>query len=598
MSARHLLAVAVALLALAAPATQVATLTGLVATDTGQPVAGALVTLWNEARNRKETVYSDAAGRYTLQTGFTGKVRLRARGTMYRDFNVEFDLAADDAQQHNLALVRLTDPQEISDSLTASAHAAALPFPDKATKDVFISQCSYCHQQGNSLTRRPRPDAEWNDVLWRMEGYGAYITYAEHRRIQKLLGDGFDGKPVNVVQTAPYSPELARARVEEWHAGDPMSFLHDTVVGHDQKLYGIDEGKDVLFILDRTTGAIEVEHLPVEADDQVGGRFRGVRLPIGVFTGMHGPHSAALTKDGTFYITAALSGKLLRFKPRTREWKAFKIPQGFLWRKGLYPHTIRVDHDDNVWFTVTMSNRLMKFDTKTEQFTDIGLPHGGFLRWITDTFMGAVLKLIQWFPEKNLQLVLSHHKWLNGGQKVLNWPYGIDVSPVDGRVWYAKLLGNKIGVVNRQTLEVTEFETPHSGPRRMRFGPDGILWIPSFDEGKLMRFDPKTQQFQTIDLPVLSQGEYEMPYALAVHQKTGDVWIAANNTDRVLRYLPAEKRFIAYPMPNRVIWFRDIDFTDDGKVCMSNANLPAYAHEDLVPAFVCLEPEPNGAYGR
>ena len=97
---------------------------------------------------------------------------------------------------------------------------------------------------------------------------------------------------------------------------------------------------------------------------------------------------------------------------------------------------------------------------------------------------------------------------------------------------------------------------------------------------------------------MLSQGEYEMPYALAVHQKTGDVWIAANNTDRVLRYLPAEKRFIAYPMPNRVIWFRDIDFTSDGKVCMSNANLPAYAHEDLVPAFVCLEPEPNGAYGR
>jgi streptogramin lyase len=369
-------------------------------------------------------------------------------------------------------------------------------------------------------------------------------------------------------------------------------------VGHDQKLYGIDEGKDVIFILDRATGVIEVEHLPVEADDQVGGRFRGVRLPIGVFTGMHGPHSAALTRDGTFYITAALSGKLLRFKPQTREWKAFKIPEGFLWRKGLYPHTIRTDQDDNVWFTVTMSNRLMKFDTKTEQFTDIGLPHGGFLRWITDTFMGAVLKLIQWFPEKNLQLALSHHKWLNGGHKVLNWPYGIDVNPVDNSVWYAKLLGNRIGVVDRETLQVTEFETPHSGPRRMRFGPDGILWIPSFDEGKLMRFDPKTRQFETIDLPVLSKGEYEMPYALAVHQKTGDVWIAANNTDRVLRYLPAEKRFIAYPMPNRVIWFRDIDFTSDGKVCMSNANLPAYAHEDLVPAFVCLEPEPNGAYGR
>jgi DNA-binding beta-propeller fold protein YncE len=390
---------------------------------------------------------------------------------------------------------------------------------------------------------------------------------------------------------------MARARVEEWHAGDALSFLHDTVVGHDQKLYGIDEGKDVIFILDRKTSAIEMVRIPTQADDQVGGRFRGVRLPIGVFTGMHGPHSAALTRDGTLYITGALSGKLIRFNPETREWAFFKIPEGFLWRKGLYPHTIRADQDDNVWFTVTMSNRLMKFDTHAERFTDIGLPHGGFLRWMSDTFMGLVLKIIQWFPDKNLHLALSHHKWLNGGHAAFNWPYGIDISPLDGSIWYGKLLGNRIGTVNRETLQATEFETPHSGPRRMRFGPDGILWIPSFDEGKLMRFDPQTTQFETIDLPVLSQGEYEMPYAIAVHQKTGDVWIAANNTDRVLRYLPQEKRFIAYPMPNRVIWFRDIDFTKDGKVCMSNSNLPAYAHEDLVPAFICIEPEPNGAYG-
>ena len=121
-----------------------------------------------------------------------------------------------------------------------------------------------------------------------------------------------------------------------------------------------------------------------------------------------------------------------------------------------------------------------------------------------------------------------------------------------------------------------EYTTPHTGPRRMRFGPDGILWIPSFDEGKLMRFDPKTTKFESIDLPVLSKGEYEMPYALAVHQKTGDVWIAANNTDRVLRYLPREQRFIAYPMPNRVIWFRDIDFTQRRQG----------VHEQLQPAGV------------
>ena len=577
-------------------AAHAANLSGVVATTDGKPVAGALVTLWNEARNRKETVYTNTDGRYSLDTGFTGKVSLRGRAPSYRDFNVAFELTSEATQKHYLALEKMTDPKEISDSLTASAHAAALPFPDQKTKDVFIAQCSYCHQQGNALTRSPRSAKDWNDVIWRMEGYGAYITYGEHSRIKKVLGDGFNGKPVDVVQTPTFSPELASAKVEEWHAGDATSFIHDTMVGHDEMLYGIDEGKDVIFLLDRKTGKIEEIKMPV-TDEQVGGRFAGVRLPIGIFTGRHGPHSAAQIADGRIYITAALSGKLLEFNPATREWKHHKISEGFLWRKGLYPHTIRADKDNNVWFTVTFSNRVMKFDTKTEQFTDIGLPHDGFLRWMSDTLMGVVLKIISIFPEQNLQLALSHHKWLNGGADSFNWPYGIDVNPVDNSVWYAKLLGNKIGTVDKENMQVSEIATPHKGPRRMRFGPDGILWIPSFDEGKLMRFDPKTRTFETIDLPVLSKGEYEMPYALNVHQKTGDVWIAANNTDRVLRYIPKEKRFIAYPMPNRVIWFRDLEFTKDGKVCTSNSNLPAWAHEDGVPAFICIEPEPNGKYG-
>ena len=53
---------------------QAATITGRVATPGGQPVAGALVTLWNGERNRKETVYTDAAGDYRLETAFKRSV--------------------------------------------------------------------------------------------------------------------------------------------------------------------------------------------------------------------------------------------------------------------------------------------------------------------------------------------------------------------------------------------------------------------------------------------------------------------------------------------------------------------------------------------
>ncbi|WP_216642212.1 carboxypeptidase regulatory-like domain-containing protein [Pseudomonas frederiksbergensis] len=566
-----------------------ATLSGHVMTDDGKAVAGSMVTIWNEARNRKETVYSDADGRYSLETGFAGKLQVRTRTPYFRDVVQPLELAASDRQRLDFRVAKIASVEELSSSLTASAHAATLPFPDAPTKEAFISQCSFCHQQGNASTRIPRSEEQWGGTINRMEGYLATLTYGEEKSIAKMLAEGYDGKPIKAIQSHDFSPELAKARVEEWHAATPLSFLHDTIVLADDKLMGIDEGRDEVYILDRQSGQIDTYQMPV-TDEVKGGNFRGMQMPIGIFTGKHGPHSGAQISDGRVFFTGALSSNLIMFNPSTKAWKLYPIPQGFLWRKGLYSHTIRVDKEDNVWFTVLISNTVMKFDTKTEQFTEIETPHNGVLRWITDTFIGVVLKISSWFPEQNFHLALSHHKWLNGGRNVFNWPYGIDINPLDGGVWYSKLLANKIGHIDPVTHEVTEYDVPHKGPRRLRFGPDGSLWIPSFDEGYLMRFDTQSKTFESIALPLLAANEYEIPYALNV-DKHGDVWIATNNTDRVMRYIPAQKKFIAYPMPNRVIWFRDFEFTRDGRVCTSNSNLPAYAHEDGLPAFVCIQPD-------
>ena len=574
-----------------------ATLIGSVAAADGRPAAGAMVTLWNTAKNAKETVYTNAQGQYSLTTGFTGNVVLRSRMFGFQDQNKALELAADTVLQTDFTIKKLADAQAVSDQLTASAHAAVLPFHEEDTKGAFIRDCSYCHQQGNSLTRRPRDKQAWSDTDWRMEGYGAYITYGQHARIVQAQFDGFNGEPVVATQVNPYSPELATAKVFEWHAGNGLSFLHDTIVGFDEKLYAFDEGHDHVYILERKTGAIENIPVPNLSNLPVGGMFSGVQLPLGIFTGNVGLHSAAQTKDGRMWMTASLSRSIMSFDPKTKAFKNYPIEPGFLWRKGIYPHTIRADKDDNVWFTTAFSNEVYKFDTRTETFTRIALPHNGVTKWMSDTFMGVILKLVSFFPGKNYQIALSHSKWLNQGSDVFEMPYGIDVDPVSGNIFYSKIYGNKIGMVNKDTLEVTEYDVPHMGPRRLRIGQDGMVWIPSFDEGYLMSFDPKSEKFDSIKLPLLASNEYEIPYALNVHPKSGDVWIASNNSDRVLRYLPKEKRFVAYPMPQQVIWFRDLEFSKDGQVCMSNSNLPAYAHEDKVPAFFCIEPEPNGAYG-
>ena len=203
----------------------------------------------------------------------------------------------------------------------------------------------------------------------------------------------------------------------------------------------------------------------------------------------------------------------------------------------------------------------------------------------------TVLKVASWFGKKDMHVTLSHHKVSGEGRDILNLPYGIDVSPIDGVVWYSKLYAGIIGKVDPVTLEVTEYKTPYPAPRRLRFAEDGTLWIPSFESGMLMKFDSKTETFvKSYRLPVLAEGEYETPYAVAVEPSTQHVWIAANMSDRILRFDPEAETFKAFPSPTRVTFLRDFIFTPDGEVCTSNANLPAGAIEGGQAKFMCLTP--------
>ena len=86
--------------------------------------------------------------------------------------------------------------------------------------------------------------------------------------------------------------------------------------------------------------------------------------------------------------------------------------------------------------------------------TVIRLPSNGFFRWISDMLFPTLLRISSWFPDKALLLDLSHHRFL--GYTVLAFPYGIDVNPKDGSIWYAKLYANRIGRIDPKTLQVTE----------------------------------------------------------------------------------------------------------------------------------------------
>ena len=570
---------------LASPYALAATLSGTVSSE-GKPLAGAMVTAIDAKQERRDTVYTDAQGRYTLGVDFAGPATVRARAPYYKDDAREVELPAGNAARTiDFAMTRHTVAAELLASLSASAQLSKLSFPNHDSRSAFISQCNYCHQVGNELTRPVKDEDAWSQTVRRMEGYFALLTNRQAKEITQTLAKGFDGQPVAAVQQHPFDPVIARAKVKEWAVGDGMSFIHDADVGADEKLYGVDEGHDVIWELDRASGKISQHKLP-DSDLPEGGVFSGVQLPIGVFTGKHGPHSMAQAKDGTFWFTNALSSTIGSFDPVTKKIRLFDVG-----RTHLYPHTIRIDKDGIVWFTIVASNEVGRFDPKTEKFTIVDLPKNGFWRGVTEYAFPYLLKIAAWFPKQNLQMGVSHHKWADLGREAFTFPYGIDVNPVDGSIWYAKLYAHKIGRIDPKTLAVTEWDTPLKGPRRLRFDASGNLWIPAFDDSGLMKFDTKTQRFETFKLPLLAHNEYEVPYALAIHPKTQEVWITSNMSDRMFRFDPKAQTFVSYAMPTRVTWLRDLVFTQDGGVCSSSSNLPAYGIEGGRASFVCLYPD-------
>lgn len=552
-----------------------------------QPIAGAMVTV-TDSRGVSITHYTDNQGRWALNEDFlTPPLTLRARaGAAFSDHKI--NIPAGPLAPQILQVHPLVDPMQISERLTASAHASKVKWDDADTKQDFISQCHFCHQIGNSTTRAPKTEEQWSEVIKRMQGYGALVTWDNEAAFSKTLASNFDGQAVEAVRTRSMHSKLPGSIWQEWSFGGPVNYVHDVELGEDGLIYGVDMSADKIWILDRKTN--EVDHIQWPANDlPLGGMFAGAVAPLGTFQAHHGPHSIVLGPDEKLYTTNSLAAEIGIIDPKTRETEFINIGQD-----AVYPHTLRFDDTGELWFTLALSNQIGRMNIETKEITLIDLPSNGFWRWVSDAFLPSILKVASWFGKEDMHVALSHHKVTGEGRGVLNLPYGIDISPIDGTIWYSKLYSGYIGKIDPATGVATEFETPFPSPRRLRFAKDGTLWIPSFESGILMKFDTRSETFvKNYKLPLLAEGEYETPYAVGIEPNTQDVWIAANMSDRILRFNPKDETFSAYPSPTRVTFIRDFIFTPEGDVCTSNANLPSSAIEGGRGKLICLTPSEN-----
>ncbi len=537
-----------------------ATLTGSVKTEDGKAMEGVLIRVLDDANNVAESVYTDKKGVYTLVTQMEGTLQLRARTPYYRDVESTVELGGSATSREDLVMTKMTTDQEISDSLPAAYHFYSLPFEKGDDKDFnayqFQRDCLSCHQMGNPFTRLKRTPESWAVTIQRMHRMVGNFDEKLRDRRSVILAEGFDGKPIDARPEFPINDELQTAKIYEYML-DRAFVPHDSIVHPTNGLiYTVDQALDHIVITDPISreskyvvqqgGDSHKYHKDVPKAEVFGEFEPGAR---------HGPHSLDLGHDGKYYVTNTGTHSIGVFNPETDEWEAsHMIPRE---EKAYYPHTIRVDAKGYIWFTLAGSEKVGRLTADQGRFDIIDLP-----------------------------------KAESGGIAGGTQPYGIDISPVDDRMWYGRLFADKIGWVDAETLEVTEYDSPIRGPRRMRFDKEGILWVSGYSEGQLARIDV-SEGFETTvyDMPEFYPGARPAPYALGVHPEHQDIWLNENMTDRIYRFIPDEERWVVYPVPLSGTYTRDMTFMADGQVCLSNNPIPPPALEGGKLEIICLDPD-------
>jgi streptogramin lyase len=524
----------------------------------------------------EHTRFSDAQGRVRLPDA-PANHRVRMRKPGYQDALIE-PTALGKPASWRMAVE--SDPKALAEQRPSNAWTSTLLAGRDDLRKEFMAQCGFCHQQGSAFLRRDRSATEWATTIQRMVRYGARLSSEAQKEMPALLEahwKDINAHPEKVPAGTPWVPELAKASVSELAIGDRFSQMHDFVQHSNGLVYVGDNLQDRLYEINTQTGAYTVYKVPPQPGDNLGGLLAGRLRDFPKHETYQGIHSLVeAPADGHIFITPSYQRRLIEFDPKTKQFTNHEIGSGF------YPHTVRMDAKNRVWFTLALSNQIAMYDRSADKFTTYDLPFRSFMEKMTVKMTPFFFKLIGWGIPVTNWVKIDHNS------TGVPLPYGIEVTP-DGKVWVARLHTNEIASLDPTTGVITMIATPLKNPRRLRADRDGNLWIGMFSESAVLRYEPKTAKFTQFDLPVQPMGS-DTPYSLNVDRKRHQVWVTGTNSDGVHRLDIASNQWTHFPLPRKATFTRDVEFTDDGRVLLTNGSFPSWHIEDYQPTFIQLNP--------
>ena len=143
-------------------------------------------------------------------------------------------------------------------------------------------------------------------------------------------------------------------------------------------------------------------------------------------------------------------------------------------------------------------------------------------------------------------------------------PYGLAID-TKGFLFFCQFGTHKIGKIDPQSLEITDYELPASvRPRRLAVAPDETVYFTDFKGGNLRRLNPVTKQVMLWASP---GGATSGPYGIAI-TPDGMVWYSESGVkpNTMIRFDPKSQEFARQVIPSGGGTVRNMAATSDGRI--------------------------------
>ncbi len=376
-----------------------------------------------------------------------------------------------------------------------SPASAQFNLPDGPGKETVAALCGGCHdisRLGAGYTTEG-----WHTVMRMMLNFNAPIPRHQLDTITNYLIKSFPEKARPAAVLVPGPAEVA---IRQWPVATPGSRPHDPLAARDGSVWYTGQLSNMLGRLDPKSGQIKEYKLEPQT----------------------GPHGLVEDREGNIWFTGNFQGLIGKLDPKTGKVSEYPLPDP----AARDPHSLAFDQSGILWFTVQQANRIGRLDPKT-----------GEIKLLTPPTAKAR-------------------------------PYGIQIN-AKGMPIVVEFGTNKVASVDPKTLEIKEYPLPDPAARPRRLALDGdLVWYTDFARGFLGRLDMATGKVTEWPSP---SGPKSEPYGIVLTK--GALWYSESfaKPNTVVRFDPKTEKFQTWAIPGGGDIVRNMDVTPDGNPVLANS---------------------------